>query len=81
MTQNKEKKMENPKERTEAQDSVCQELSQVSIHRDTQTDLKTEKGGVSGNTTKKEENRKPRKKGTEGTILGECLSGVIASTH
>ena len=62
MTQNKEKKIENPPKRREAQDSVCQGSSLVSIHRNTQTDLKTEKGGVSRDTTKKKENRKKRKK-------------------
>ena len=48
--------------RSKAQDSVCQGLSLVPIHRDTRTDLKIEKGGVSRDTRKKEENRKPRNK-------------------
>jgi hypothetical protein len=48
--------MKERNRRTKASDSVCQGLSLVPIHRDTRIDLKTEKGGVSREATKKEEN-------------------------
>ena len=44
---------------------IFQGLSLVPIHRDTQIDLKTEKGGVVKGHNKKEENWKPRKKSPE----------------
>ena len=66
---------------SEATEIVFQGLSLVPIHRDTQIDSKTEKGGVLKGHSKKEENRKSRKKEAKGQKLIKFLSGVIASAH
>ena len=48
--------------RPETKESVCQGLLIAPIHRDTQMDLKTEKGGVVKGHNKKDENGEPRTK-------------------
>ena len=48
----------------ETKESVCQGLLLAPIHRDTQMDLKTEKGGVVKGHNKQDNNGEPRTKRT-----------------
>ena len=65
--------------------SVCQGLSLVPIHRDTQIDLKTEKGGVvkghSKKRRKQERKRKRRLKSQTSVQLGLLLVPIHGDTQ